>query len=171
VEKLASSRRKTPKLSDADRNAIERFLRTRNATGTLDWTGLLGRNDSPSQRAADLESAVNTAVGRFLKKVHFDTLTGCWDWSGATDLKGYSRFVFWDKYGKRISTSRHRFSYQYFRGAIPDGLHVDHLCGIRDCVNPFHLEAVTVRENSLQQARWARRKIKTAPLRPWPQIP
>jgi hypothetical protein len=160
VEELVPAKRKTSKLSDADRKAIEGFLRTRRVTGTLDWTGLLGRNDSPSQRAADLESAVNTAVGRFLKKVHFDTLTGCWDWTGATALKGYSRFAFCDKYGKRISTSGHRFSYLYFRGAIPDGFYLDHLCGIRDCVNPFHLEAVTLRENSLRQARWARRKVR-----------
>lgn len=159
-EKLASSKRKTSELSDADRKAVEIFLRTRSITGTLDWTGLLGRNDSPSQRAADLESAVSAAVGRFLKKVHFDTLTGCWDWIGATDLRGYSRFAFRDKYAKRISTSGHRFCYQYFRGPILDGLHLDHLCGIRDCVNPFHLEAVTLRENSLRQARWARRKVR-----------
>ena len=44
----------------------------------------------------------------------------------------------------------HRVSYELFRGPIPDGLQIDHLCRIRHCVNPDHLEAVTQRENILR---------------------
>jgi hypothetical protein len=140
--------------------AIEKFLKTRENTGVLDWSILLGDIKSPAHKAADLKFAMDRAIERFLDSIHFDTVTGDWEWTRAFDRSGYSRFSFTNKYGKRFSSSGHRFSYAYFRGPIPEGFHLDHLCGFRDCVNPFHLEAVTLRENSLRQARWARRKTK-----------
>ena len=36
------------------------------------------------------------------------------------------------------------------RGPIPEGLTLDHLCRVRACVNPAHLEPVTLRENTLR---------------------
>ena len=41
----------------------------------------------------------------------------------------------------------HRFSYEHFRELIPEGLQIDHLCRVRHCVNPVHMEAVTQQEN------------------------
>ena len=49
----------------------------------------------------------------------------------------------------------HRFSYELFRGNIPAGLTVDHLCKNTACVNPYHLEVVTQRENNLRGNNWA----------------
>jgi hypothetical protein len=49
-------------------------------------------------------------------------------------------------------TSRraHRVAYELAVGPIPPGLQVDHLCRVRDCVNPAHLDPVTKRENNLR---------------------
>jgi hypothetical protein len=44
----------------------------------------------------------------------------------------------------------HRFSYEAYVGPIGAGLHIDHLCRVRSCVNPKHLEPVTQRVNTLR---------------------
>lgn len=44
----------------------------------------------------------------------------------------------------------HRVVYEELVGPIPDGLMLDHLCRVRHCVNPEHLEPVTNRENVLR---------------------
>ena len=68
--------------------------------------------------------------------------SGCWLWLGANGRGGYSAFRF---YGR--DTSAHRASYVLHKGLISPGLHIDHLCGVRCCINPEHLEAVTPTEN------------------------
>lgn len=70
----------------------------------------------------------------------------CWIWLGDLDDSGYGRAV-----SERLSPTRtkmaHRWVYEQRVGPIPDGLHLDHLCRIPCCVNPEHLEPVTVAEN------------------------
>jgi hypothetical protein len=68
---------------------------------------------------------------------------GCWVWNGALSHDGYGRF------GRHINGERyvHRIMYEYYFGTIPDGLTIDHLCRVRNCCNPFHLEVVTLTEN------------------------
>jgi hypothetical protein len=70
---------------------------------------------------------------------------GCWIWQLACIDKGYGRITV----RKRIY-SAHRFSYTTFVGPIPEGLTIDHLCGVRPCVNPDHLEPVSQRVNNLR---------------------
>ncbi len=41
----------------------------------------------------------------------------------------------------------HRFFYEWHKGPIPNGMQLDHLCRIKPCVNPDHLEPVTAKEN------------------------
>ncbi len=69
----------------------------------------------------------------------------CWTWQGAIDRGGYGRA--WD--GTRVQQA-HRLVYELLVGPIPGGLHLDHLCRVRHCVNPQHLEPVTARENTLR---------------------
>lgn len=75
-------------------------------------------------------------LGKFVRR----TLNGCWEWQGSLDHAGYGQ---WSRGG-----SAHRRMYEFIRGAIPEGLTLDHLCRNRKCVKPSHLEAVTLGENT-----------------------
>ncbi len=73
------------------------------------------------------------------------SLSPCEEWAGQTDRHGYGRVFVDGKY-----RGAHRVAYEKERGAIPDGLEIDHLCRNRRCVRVDHLEAVTHRENMLR---------------------
>lgn len=78
-------------------------------------------------------------IARFMDKVIIDTDTGCWLWTACKFPSGYACFD---------CRRAHRVSYELFKGFIPDGLELDHLCRVRHCVNPEHLEPVTRLENA-----------------------
>ena len=68
----------------------------------------------------------------------------CWLWSGVLDGKGYGSF--WD--GTR-QIKAHRWMFEHFGGTYPEGRpHLDHLCRVRSCCNPIHLDPVSNRENT-----------------------
>ncbi len=70
---------------------------------------------------------------------------GCWIWPGQENGKGYGLVRF-----NLIKKSVHRVVYTHFRGIIPAGMQLDHLCRNRACANPWHLEPVTAQENCLR---------------------
>ncbi len=74
---------------------------------------------------------------------------GCWMWTGHIHPSGYGYVVRGIGSSQRLSRV-HRVTYEHFRGPIPDGLVLDHLCRVRSCANPDHLEAVTNRVNVLR---------------------
>lgn len=66
----------------------------------------------------------------------------CWKWQGYK-FAGYGRLRY-----KGIRTQKaHRVIYQLLVGPLSDSLTLDHLCRNRDCVNPAHLEPVSLQEN------------------------
>lgn len=72
---------------------------------------------------------------------------GCWTWTGAHTGKDEGK-----NYGKvwrdKKWRSAHIVVYEILVGPVPKGLHLDHKCRCRLCVNPHHLEPVTPQENT-----------------------
>ncbi|MCZ4602978.1 HNH endonuclease signature motif containing protein [Streptomyces sp. Lzd4kr] len=71
----------------------------------------------------------------------------CWLWTGRLNRDGYAELKL---AGRRQMA--HRVAYETHVGAIPEGLQLDHLCRVRHCVNPAHLEPVTIAENVRRSA-------------------
>lgn len=83
---------------------------------------------------------------RFWAKVEPEPNSGCWIWVGGRVGAGYGALSV-----GRVEEGNvyaHRLAYTLFRGPIPDGLEPDHLCRLRPCTNPAHLELVTRSENN-----------------------
>jgi len=89
-------------------------------------------------------------VVKFHSLVSIVPVTGCWMWMGPMPRKdGYGQIRMM-RNGKRDLFSAHRFAYTALRGQIADGMTIDHLCKHPWCVNPEHLEQVTMRENLMR---------------------
>jgi hypothetical protein len=71
--------------------------------------------------------------------------TGCWLWTASTNNGGYG-FI---GVNRRVQMA-HRVGYELYRGPIPDGMTLDHLCRVTCCVNPCHMEPVSMRANILR---------------------
>jgi hypothetical protein len=96
----------------------------------------------------------------FWRKVDVRGAEDCWPWTGRLDKERYGRMTVRDERNKAVPRIAHRMAYQFVVGEIPDGLSLDHLCHTRDdacaggrtcvhrrCVNPRHLEPVTLVAN------------------------
>lgn len=73
---------------------------------------------------------------RFWSKV--DKTDTCWLWTAGTDKDNYGVFR-----ADHSNWRAHRLTYEDTFGPIPDGLVIDHLCRVHNCVNPYHTEPVT----------------------------
>jgi hypothetical protein len=79
-----------------------------------------------------------TLKEKFDKKWIIDPETGCWLWIAS--MKGCGYGAIWSE---GTTSLAHRVAYELYRECIPNGLQIDHLCRLRHCVNPWHLEVVT----------------------------
>lgn len=80
---------------------------------------------------------------RCLEKI--EITESCWLWTDAPSRYGYGRLSVGGRAGRvRLA---HRVVWELLVGPISDGMTLDHLCRVRMCVNPDHLEEVTLKEN------------------------
>lgn len=86
-------------------------------------------------QSADLE--------RFRRRV--EVTLDCHLWTGYLNHHGYGQFR-----AQGVIWQAHRWIYTQVVGPIPNGLALDHLCRVRNCVNPTHLEPVTSRQNTMR---------------------
>lgn len=84
-----------------------------------------------------------TIAERFFTKIEYGE---CWEWVASRSPEGYGRF----NDGSPSPAYAHRWAYEFLVGPIPKGLELDHLCRVRHCVRPEHLEPVTHRENDVR---------------------
>jgi HNH endonuclease len=98
----------------------------------------------------ELARPVGDPRERFWDKVARGADDECWEWQAYRKREGYGQFHVRDNLGRWKPVPASRFSYELEYGTIPAGLTVDHLCFNPSCVNPAHLEAVTMRVNVLR---------------------
>lgn len=87
---------------------------------------------------------------RLLSRAIINWETGCWEWEGARNSYGYGSIQY-QQQGHGV----HRLAWLVLVGPIPPGLELDHLCRVRHCLNPAHLEPVTNRVNNLRGQTFA----------------
>lgn len=90
---------------------------------------------------------------RFWEKV--EKTETCWLWTASKSAKGYGWFRLNGK-----TWRVHRLAYLSLVGPIPEGLQLDHLCRVRNCIRPEHLEPVTCRENLMRGETLAAAQIR-----------
>lgn len=88
---------------------------------------------------------------RILARVDHSDPDACWIWMGSVRGRGEHKYgsirIGSRQDGTRKLVSTHTVMWEWVNGPIPDGLEIDHLCQVKLCCNPRHLEAVTHLEN------------------------
>lgn len=93
-------------------------------------------------------------VERFFQSI-VKNENGCWEWQKFRDWDGYGLFRIGSRSdATRRSAKAHRWAYEHFKGMIPSGLCIDHICCNPGCANPDHLQTVTHLRNT--QLGWER---------------
>lgn len=144
----------------------------RNALSAADDNGIIGETNSAPRRSNDrghdnetLEVSMPLEFSRdFIARVEgkIDKSGECWEWTAyRMPTTGYGQVR-----TPRGTAYAHRVVYEIYKGEIPEGLHIDHLCRNRGCVNPDHLEAVSCLENIRRGAAVAL-KTHCAKGHPW----
>lgn len=104
----------------------------------------------------DAPAHVLLAPARFARFWSYVDRSGdCWIWTRALNSSGYGVHRCGDG-GQAYTTMAHRAAWiMHNKTGVPDGLHLDHLCGTRSCVRPDHLDVVTQSENVRRSSKYA----------------
>jgi hypothetical protein len=93
------------------------------------------------------------AMERFMSRVDKNGANGCWQWLGKVNNWGYGKFF---PFYKEVRA--HRWAYEQMVGPIPEGAVIMHSCDNPACVNPAHLSAGTLSDNSQDCLKKNRKK-------------
>lgn len=96
---------------------------------------------------------------RWQRLIQPEPMSGCWLWIGAVNSDGYGH-VRCKIAGAWKTRGAHRQIYLELRGPLPQHLTLDHLCRIRSCVNPAHLDPVPHRVNILRGEGFAAKLLR-----------
>lgn len=88
-------------------------------------------------------------IERLMERVDKRGPLGCWPWLSTRNSEGYGMFTLQVE-GRRVSRPAHRLVWTELVGEIPADKVLDHICRVRHCVRPEHLEIVTFRANVLR---------------------
>jgi hypothetical protein len=108
------------------------------------------------------------SIEKLAEKIFIEGEGDCWIWKGSIANTGYGIIQVYKGWNRDKGRSEykifslHRLTYEMFKGPIPDGLVVNHLCEIRSCCNPLHLEVCTIGEN----VRYSKNFRGGAPIQP-----
>lgn len=107
--------------------------------------GLCQKHYMRLRRHGSTDDQHRSVRDRLMEHSTVDHQSGCREWGASLDVGGYGTLSINGR-----TTKAHRASYEEFVGPIPNGLFLDHLCRNRKCIEPTHLEPVTIRENTLR---------------------
>lgn len=96
-------------------------------------------------RECNSKAQQNIDVSALMARVEIDPVTGCHNWQGTKDAKGYGGARFKGRMWKM-----HRLVWEQLHGLpVPKGMQLDHVCNNTSCCNIEHLRVVTPQENSI----------------------
>jgi len=107
------------------------------------------RRVTEARRADQPRRQTERYINQLLARVRPSSFFSCWRWTHKVRSDGYGLIA---AGGNHRTQAVHRFAYELAIGPIPEGLEIDHLCNVRNCCNPLHLEAVTRAENRRRQS-------------------
>ncbi len=112
------------------------------------FCSLVCRGHTGFKPGGNFRTSEETQQEKFLRtKINYEKKVikkeGCWDWKGCIEKNGYARLSCKDIDVRHAHTA----SYMIYKGIIPEGLQVNHLCNNRKCSNPSHLYVGTQQEN------------------------
>ena len=112
---------------------------------------------------------INPMISKDEFESNFKKSNNCWKWVGRQYVTGYGRY--WQN---QISYLAHRVSYELYKGNLEKNKVIDHLCRNKLCVNPDHLEQVTISENVMRGEGITAKKSRSSSCpngHPYPNIP